>query len=122
MACAAATAVLDIFQQTDLAQRATALGEQFRQQIVALNQPLIREVRGLGLMIGIELKIRAMPFVQALMDKGIIALTAGSTVIRLLPSLTITEAELNRVAAAIENVLSDDATENRSVTHEQLPA
>ena len=119
LACAAGTAVLDIFQQSDLVTRAATLGEQFRQQIEALNLPLVREVRGLGLMIGIELRQRAMPFVQALMEEGIIALTAGSTVIRLLPPLTITAEELNQVVTALEQVLT---AEERSSAHEQLPA
>lgn len=105
LACAAGTAVLDIFQQSDLATRAATLGEQFRRNIEALNLPLVREVRGLGLMIGIELRQRAMPYVQALMDQGIIALTAGSTVIRLLPPLTITNEELARVVACLAHVL-----------------
>ena len=122
LACAAATAVLDIFAQTDLSSRAATLGEQFRKRLESLNHPLIREVRGLGLMIGIELRTRAMPFVQALMAQGIIALTAGSTVIRLLPPLTITKEELNQVATAIETVLSDPAIEQRRAAHEQLPA
>ncbi len=119
LACAAGTAVLDIFQQTDLATRAATLGEQFRQQVEALNLPLVREVRGLGLLVGIELRQRAMPYVQALMAEGIIALTAGSTVIRLLPPLTITSDELDRVVAALEKVLT---AEERSTTREQLPA
>ena len=122
LACAAGTAVLNIFAQEKLAARAAVRGEQFRQQLVALNHPLIREVRGLGLMIGIELRRRAMPFVQALMAQGVIALTAGGTVIRLLPPLTITEEELNQVATAIETVLSNPAAEQRSAAHEQLPA
>ncbi len=117
--CAAGTAVLDIFQQTDLIARAAVLGDQFRHRIEALNLPLVREVRGLGLMIGIELRQRAMPFVQALMDEGIIALTAGSTVIRLLPPLTITAGELDRVVAALAHVLT---SEGRSAAREQLPA
>lgn len=106
LACAAGTAVLDIFQQTDLASRAATLGDRFRRQIEALELPLVREVRGLGLMTGIELRQRAMPFVQALSDLGIIALTAGSTVIRLLPPLTITAEELDRVVAALAQVLT----------------
>ncbi|WP_420631692.1 [LysW]-lysine hydrolase [Candidatus Leptofilum sp.] len=106
LACATATAVLNILQQPDIASRAAKLGDQFRHQIEALNLPLVRDVRGLGLMIGIELRQRAMPYVQALMDKGIVALTAGSTVIRLLPPLTITAEELDRVVVALEQVLA----------------
>ncbi|MCA9919924.1 MAG: aminotransferase class III-fold pyridoxal phosphate-dependent enzyme, partial [Anaerolineales bacterium] len=118
LACAAATAVLNIFQQTDLATRAAELGAQFRSKISALNLPIVREVRGLGLMTGIELRQRAMPYVQALSDEGIIALTAGSTVIRLLPPLTITAEELDQVVTALEHVLTMD---ERSAAREQLP-
>ncbi|WP_420644268.1 aspartate aminotransferase family protein [Candidatus Leptofilum sp.] len=119
LACAAGTAVLNIFQHTDLTSRAAKLGDQFRRQIEALNLPLVREVRGLGLMTGIELRQRAMPIVQSLMDKGIIALTAGNTVIRLLPPLTITVEELERVVVALAEILT---TEQRSTAREQLPA
>jgi acetylornithine/LysW-gamma-L-lysine aminotransferase len=66
----------------------------------------IREVRGLGLMIGIELKEKAGPYVKSLMEKGVIALLAGSFVIRLLPPLVITKDEIDFVADKIEEVLA----------------
>ncbi|HSH82017.1 MAG TPA: aminotransferase class III-fold pyridoxal phosphate-dependent enzyme, partial [Herpetosiphonaceae bacterium] len=72
----------------------------------------VREVRGLGLMIGIELREKAAPYLRALLDEGIIALPAGPTVIRLLPPLVITQAELEQVVVALEAVLAreGDAT------------
>jgi acetylornithine/LysW-gamma-L-lysine aminotransferase len=59
----------------------------------------------MGLMIGIELKQKATPFLQALLDAGIIALPAGPTVIRLLPPLTIEEKQLDTVIDALRRVL-----------------
>jgi len=55
---------------------------------------------------GIELRQRVTPYLKALMDEGVLALPAGSTVLRLLPPLVITEAQLETVAQAIEKVLT----------------
>jgi len=63
----------------------------------SIGSPLIREVRGLGLMVGIELKQKVAPYLQALQDRHIIALNAGLTTIRLLPPLVITRDQLDRV-------------------------
>ncbi|MBC7238864.1 MAG: aminotransferase class III-fold pyridoxal phosphate-dependent enzyme, partial [Chloroflexi bacterium] len=61
----------------------------------------------LGLMIGIELRQRVTPYLKALMEEeGVLALPAGSTVLRLLPPLVITEEQLERVARAVEKVLT----------------
>jgi len=65
----------------------------------------IREIRGLGLIIGIELKEKAGPYVQRLMGKGVIALLAGATVIRLLPPLVISREEIDTVVSALEEIL-----------------
>jgi acetylornithine/LysW-gamma-L-lysine aminotransferase len=59
-------------------------------------------------MIGIELKQKAAPYLRALEEQGVIALSAGMTVIRLLPPLVITQAQLARVVAALEAVLTVD--------------
>ena len=75
----------------------------------ALDAPLIREVRGLGLMVGIELKQKVMPYIRTLQDKKILALNAGLTTIRLLPPLVITYEQLDRVVEAIGEVLNNDS-------------
>jgi acetylornithine/LysW-gamma-L-lysine aminotransferase len=105
LACAAALATLDVIEREQLVARAEALGAYFQTGLRALNSPLVREVRGLGLMIGLELKSRAAPYAQALMDRGIIALTAGATVLRFLPPLTIGRAEIDEVLEAVSVVL-----------------
>ena len=66
---------------------------------------MIREVRGLGLMVGVELKRKATPYLAALAERGVLALSAGTTVMRFLPPLVISKEELDIVAEAVEAVL-----------------
>ncbi len=67
---------------------------------------MIREVRGLGLMIGVELKQKVTPYLMALMERGVLALPAGLNVLRLLPPLVIEKSDLDVVADQIEYVLN----------------
>ena len=109
LACAAASATLDVLENEHLVERADELGAYFRAQLAAIDSPLIREVRGQGLIIGVELKTRAMPFVYQLMDEGVMSLNAGNTVLRLLPPLVITKEEIDTVVDAIARVLASAA-------------
>lgn len=70
-----------------------------------IDSPKIREVRGLGLIVGIELKEKSGPYIQQLMERGILVLGAGPTVIRYLPPLVIERDDLKRVAAETAAVL-----------------
>ncbi len=112
LACAAALAVLDVYEEEQLAARSKELGAYFQERLQEINSPLIREVRGLGLMIGVELKIRAMDVVRDLMDRGVLSLTAGPTVLRLLPPLVISKEEIDTVVDAITAVLVELAEES----------
>ncbi|HIP73342.1 MAG TPA: aspartate aminotransferase family protein [Anaerolineae bacterium] len=105
LVCAAANAVLDVFMAEELVERTAVLGERFLAQLRAVPSPQIREVRGMGLLVGVELRQRAMPVVRALAQRGVLALTAGATVLRFLPPLVIGEAELERVVAEVTAVL-----------------
>ncbi len=105
-ACAAALASLEVIKKERLIENAEAQGNYLREKIGSIESKKIRDVRGIGLMIGIELKEKAGPYVQLLMDKGVIALLAGATVIRLLPPLVISREEIDRVFSAIEEILS----------------
>ena len=105
LACAAAIAALDIIVEENLPHQALVKGAYFRDRLRALNIPAIREVRGIGLMIGIEMKQKVAPYIKALQEKKIIALNAGMTVIRLLPPLVITYDQLDQVLDALEEVL-----------------
>jgi acetylornithine/LysW-gamma-L-lysine aminotransferase len=106
LACAAALATVRVIEEERLVSRAADLGDYFLRQLQAIDSPLIREVRGLGLMIGIDLKVRVMPLVKALSERGVQVLTAGPTVMRLLPPLVISRQELDEVVAAVGEQLS----------------
>ena len=111
LACAASLAAMDYLEAHHLADRAAELGAWFLARLRQIQSPLIREVRGLGLMVGIELKQKATPYLQALMRQGVLALPAGLTVLRFLPPLVVTQAQLARAADAVEQVLAQPARE-----------
>ena len=104
-ACAAALASLEVIEQEGLIENAETLGNYLMEQLRGIESKRIREVRGLGLMIGIELKEKAGPYVQRLMEKGVIVLLAGATVIRLLPPLVISREEIDTVVSVLEEIL-----------------
>ena len=105
LACAAALAALSVIEEEDLPGQAAAKGAYLMEELKSINSPLIREVRGLGLMVGIELKQKVAPYLQALQERHILALNAGLTTIRLLPPLVITREQLEHVVAALKEVL-----------------
>jgi acetylornithine/LysW-gamma-L-lysine aminotransferase len=107
LACAAALASLDVIEKEGLVEKARTLGEFFLKGLNDIRSNKIREVRGLGLMLGIELKEKAGPYVQALMEKGIIALLAGTNVIRLLPPLVITKEEVAQALSALKETIGN---------------
>ncbi len=104
-ACAAALASIKVIESEGLVEKAKTLGEYFQDKLRKIESQKIREVRGRGLMIGVELKEKAGPYVQKLMEKGVIALLAGATVIRLLPPLVITREEIDTAVAALNEIL-----------------
>ncbi len=106
LACAAALAVLSVIEVEDLARQAAEKGAYLMQKLKGIDSPVIREVRGLGLMIGIELKQKAAPYLKALQENHIIALNAGMSVIRLLPPLVITYEQLDLVAETLQELLT----------------
>ena len=110
LACAAALATLDEITSRDLAQNAALMGARLLARLETLaahssSSTQIRAVRGVGLMIGIELRNRVQPYLEALTDRGVLALTAGPSVIRLLPPLVIDSDQIDAVADALEEVL-----------------
>ena len=107
LACAVALTVLDVLESEHLADRAARLGEQLLARLRKTNLGLVREVRGLGLMIGIELKQKVTPILQELQERGVLALPAGKTVLRLLPPLVINTDEWEEVGTTVIDVLKD---------------
>jgi acetylornithine/LysW-gamma-L-lysine aminotransferase len=106
LACAAAIAAIGEMHRLDLARRARERGAQLMAGLSAIRSDKVREVRGLGLLVGIELKENAGPTIKALQDEGVLTLGAGPTVVRYLPPLVISETQVDRVIAATTKVLS----------------
>ena len=106
LACAAAVAAIDFLVDQDLPRQAAEKGEYFMQRLRAIADPRIREVRGLGLMIGMELKQKAGALAQAMLQEGVLVLLAGSTVLRFLPPLVITRQEIDTVVSALIRALA----------------
>lgn len=103
--CAAAIATIRYLVAHDLARAAREKGAAFVTRLRAAELAVVRDVRQLGLMIGIELKTKSQPYLLDLMSAGILALPAGPNVIRLLPPLTIPERDLETACDAVAFVL-----------------
>ena len=106
LAAAASLAALDVLEKEGLPERAAQSGAYLLARLRDIRSPLIRDVRGMGLMVGIEIKQKVAPYLQELMERGVLALPAGLTVIRLLPPLVISKEQLDRVVEALQEVLS----------------
>ncbi len=111
--CAAGLATLRVLDEEGLVENAREAGRYFREGLAALAHPAVREIRGMGLIIGVELKSRVTPVLRGLMERGILALPAGNTVLRFLPPLSISRAEIDQVVAATRESL-DALGENPS--------
>lgn len=106
LACAAAIAAITALRDENRPHYAADMGTWFIEALYALNLQAIREIRGRGLMMGIELRGRVTPVLQSLQEQGVLALPAGMNVLRLLPPLVITQAERQRIVDAIAVALS----------------
>lgn len=87
------------------AEKAAYLVDMLRERLAGQAPNAVRDLRGLGLMVGVELRHRAQPVLAGLLRRGVIALPAGSTVLRMLPPLVVTENELDQVASAMSTSL-----------------
>jgi acetylornithine/N-succinyldiaminopimelate aminotransferase len=107
LACRAALATIETIDQDGLLERAVAIGAQFRQRFEALRPrcPWIREVRVRGCMIGVELTLDGALIVQQCLQRRLLVNCTHGNVIRLLPAMTLTDAELAEGAGILEEVL-----------------
>jgi acetylornithine/LysW-gamma-L-lysine aminotransferase len=106
LVCAASRAVLKVVAEERLTERAERLGIWLFNELNALPSDQIRDVRSLGLMVGVELRGKVTPVLKELMDRGVWALPAGLNVLRLLPPLVIEEADLEQAVKVIGEVLA----------------
>lgn len=108
IACAAALATIETIENENLLERSMSIGEHFRSRFEALRPrcPWIKEVRVLGCMIGVELTIDGAPVVKACLERGLLINCTHQTVLRLLPAMNLTDAELEEGVGILEDVLT----------------
>ncbi len=104
LVCAAASAAIDVLNEEKLAERAATLGSYFKGKLedLAEKHKIIREVRGLGLMIGMEMRFDVYNIIMDCMNNGVLVLDAGRNVVRFLPPLVIEKDQINKVVSTLD--------------------
>lgn len=105
LACACAIAALDVIEEENLVERSREMGEYFMGKLREINNPLIKEVRGKGLLVGVELNEDARPYCMKLKEEGVLCFETHYTVIRFAPPLVITKEEIDWAVERIKKVL-----------------
>ena len=107
LACTAGIAVVEVIVEEKLADRAGELGAYLKERLGELKKKhdIIKEVRGEGLMIGVELEVGCSEIVGRMRDKGMLINCAHDNVIRFLPPLVIEKEELDRAVEALDEVI-----------------
>jgi len=116
--CAAGCAAIDVLLEEKLVDRAAMLGNYFKSQLEDLQarHRIIKEVRGLGLMLGIELKFDVLNIILKSMERGVLFLDAGRTVLRFLPPLVTEKEQINRAISVLDEVIGNEENERSSGT------
>jgi ornithine--oxo-acid transaminase len=107
LACAVSIASLEVLQNEKLAERSQELGEYFIGKLREIQHPSIKEVRGRGLFIGMELTEAARPYCEKLKELGLLCKETHDTVIRFAPPLIISKEELDWAIERIQKVFSN---------------
>jgi ornithine--oxo-acid transaminase len=107
LGCAVARAALHVLIDEKLVQRSAELGDYFLSKLRTLRSPHLREVRGKGLWIGIELDVSARPYCEALKELGILCKETHDHVIRIAPPLVITRKEIDWAFERIRKVIEE---------------
>jgi acetylornithine/LysW-gamma-L-lysine aminotransferase len=116
LVCAAGCAAIDALLEEKLCDKAAVNGKYFKSQLEGLQakHKIVKEVRGLGLMLGMELRFDVHNVLLKALDKGILVLDAGRTVVRLLPPLVIEKVQIDKAIAVLDTVLGEEENERAS--------
>ncbi|MFE4241622.1 ornithine--oxo-acid transaminase [Peribacillus butanolivorans] len=106
LACAVSIASLEVLEDEKLAERSLELGKYFMDSLKEINNPMIKDIRGRGLFIGLELTEAARPYCEKLKEEKLLCKETHDTVIRFAPPLVITKEELDWAIERIKRVLS----------------
>ena len=116
ISCAAGTAALKSITEDGLIENSDKMGELFKEGLEKLKEKhsMIREIRGKGLMIGVEMKFEVKDILMGLIKKGVLMLYSGRNILRILPPLVISEDDVTKVLHVLDSVLTEEE-EKRNV-------
>jgi acetylornithine/LysW-gamma-L-lysine aminotransferase len=114
LSCAAGIATLQALTQDNLIENSEKMGKLFREGLEKLKEKhsIIREIRGKGLMIGVELKFEVKDVLMNLMKEGVLMLYSGRNILRILPPLVISKEDVAKVLETLDNVLTIEEQKN----------
>ncbi|MEM3640668.1 MAG: aspartate aminotransferase family protein [Candidatus Bathyarchaeia archaeon] len=123
VACAAAAATIDVLLKENLLERVEKVGKYFLEKLkeLQLKHGIVREARGRGLMLGLELRVEVLNVILEAMQKGVLLLDAGRTVVRFLPPFIITEKEVNEAITVLDEILNGEARRIRCPVPSEAP-
>jgi acetylornithine/LysW-gamma-L-lysine aminotransferase len=110
ISCAAGTAALKALTEDGLIENSEKMGKKFKEGLEELKEKhtMIREIRGKGLMIGIEMKFEVRDILMGLIKKGVLMLYSGRNILRILPPLVISEEDVTKVLHALDSILTEE--------------
>jgi acetylornithine/LysW-gamma-L-lysine aminotransferase len=110
LVCAAACAAIDVLVKDKLADRAATLGGYFKAKLEELQAKykIVKEVRGLGLMLGMELRYDVRNVIIKAMDRGVLILDAGRNVLRFLPPLVIEKEQIDKTISILDTIIKEE--------------
>ncbi|MCI0500022.1 MAG: aspartate aminotransferase family protein [Planctomycetales bacterium] len=109
LACAAGIAVIEAIEEDNLLDNAQKMGDYLRTRLEQLKEkyPIIDHIRGKGLMVGVQLNMPGAKIVSRCLEKGLRVNCTQETVLRLMPSMTITQAEIDKAITILDTVLAE---------------
>ncbi|MEM2124894.1 MAG: aspartate aminotransferase family protein [Candidatus Methanosuratincola sp.] len=108
LVCAACAAAVDALIGEGLVENAREVGEELKRGLSSIGSSLVREVRGLGLMIGVDMRFETMGMILRCLEGGVIVLEAGKTVLRLLPPLVLSKEDAKTVVETVSNAVLEE--------------
>jgi acetylornithine/LysW-gamma-L-lysine aminotransferase len=116
LVCGAACAAIDVLTEEKLPERAATLGRYFREKLEALQarHKIVKDVRGLGLMIGMELRFDVLNIILKCIERGVLILDAGRNILRFLPPLVIEREHIDRAIDILDTVMEEEKNERLS--------
>lgn len=106
LGCAVAIASMDVFAEEGLEARSLELGEYFLEQLRSIRHPDVKDVRGRGLFIGMELHVPARPYCEKLKDLGLLCKETHESIIRFAPPLIISKPELDQAVEIVRQAFT----------------